>query len=25
LSGKVLTLAAGNFPNGSTVEAVTTT
>tara|TARA_B100002019_G_scaffold145111_1_gene125114 strand:+ start:2293 stop:3678 length:1386 start_codon:yes stop_codon:yes gene_type:complete len=25
LSGKTLTLAAGNFPNGSTVEAVTTT
>ena len=25
LSGKVLTLAAGNFPNGSTVETVTTT
>jgi len=25
LSGKVLTLASGFFPNGSTVEAVTTT
>ena len=25
LSGKVLTLASGYFPNGSTVEAVTTT
>ena len=25
LSGKTLTLASGNFPNGSTVEAVTTT
>tara|TARA_Y100000052_G_scaffold25208_1_gene28497 strand:- start:648 stop:908 length:261 start_codon:yes stop_codon:yes gene_type:complete len=25
LSGKVLTLATGYFPNGSTVEAVTTT